>query len=102
MLRPYKGSESGRQREALANACRVAAIAHMRRRGRRIRGVEQAKHAALALAPGEGSEFKQRASGGDPEVVCIRSGVRVAVADIFVGEEFDFLKPTTGADETSP
>src|SRR6266550_4475472 len=64
---------------------------------------ERAKHPAWALAHGEGERFKQRAFERDP----VRGGVHFvfgelefAVADIFVGEEFDFLEAhDLGADE---
>ncbi len=94
------GIGSGR---ALSDGCaKVAAVAHEEEGGNRFKRVQQAEHAALALAHCEGKRFKERAF----ECYPIGGGVHFvfgefefAVADIFVREEFDFLEPNNlGAD----
>ncbi len=106
MLRPYNGGSGigiGSGRALADGGAEVAAIAHEEKGGDGFEGVEQAKHAALALAHGEGERFKQRAFECDPvrgRVHFVFGEFEFAVADIFVGEEFDFLEADDlGADE---
>ena len=75
--------------------CPGRGVAHQQQRGDRFERVEQAEHAALAIADAKGKRFDQRALQREPE----RRGVHfvfrqfeLAVADIFIGEEFYFLE----------
>src|SRR5882762_5334407 len=106
MLRPYNGGSGfgiGSGWSLADGGAEVAAIAHEEQGGDGFEGVEKAEHAALALAHGEGERFKQRAFEGDPvrgRVHFVFGEFEFAVADILVGEEFDFLEADDlGADE---
>src|SRR2546427_1369184 len=73
----------------------VTTIAHEKERGNRLEGVQQTKHAALALAHRKGKRFEQRTIQRDPvrrRVHFVFGKFELAVADIFVGKEFDFLE----------
>ncbi len=98
MLRPYHGGSGfgvGRRRTLADGSAEVAAVAHEEEGGDGFESVEKAEHAALALADGEGKGFEERAFEGDPVgggVHFVFGEFEFAVADIFVGEEFDFFE----------
>src|SRR5229473_3337589 len=96
MMCPYGGGTGIRCGKALADGgAEVPAIAHEEESGDGLDGVEKAEHAALALADGEGKGFEERAFEGDPVgggVHFVFGEFEFAVADIFVGEEFDFFE----------
>src|SRR5438876_5852692 len=82
--------------KTFADGCsKVAAVAHQEKRGHRFERMQQAEHSALPFAHGKGKRFKERALERDPissRVHFVFREFKLAVADIFVREEFDFLE----------
>ena len=88
-------SEPGRRRALADGRAEVARVAHQQQRGDGFQGVEQAEHAALAVAHGKGKRFHERAFERQPErrrVHFVFGQFELSVADVFVGEKFDFLE----------
>src|ERR1700704_6309747 len=91
----YGGTGVRRGRALTYGGAEVAAVAHKAKSGNGFEGVEKAEHAALALADGEGKRFEQGAFESDPVRGCVHfvfGEFEFAIADIFVGEEFDFFE----------
>src|SRR5882762_5395870 len=94
VLRLYKSGVIGRRTLADGGA-EVTTVAHEEERGNRLERVQQAKHAALALAYAEWEGFEQRTLQRDPvrrRVHFVFGEFELAVSDIFISEEFDFLE----------
>ncbi len=60
-------SEAGRRRALADRRAQVARVAHQQQRGDGFERVQQAEHAALAVADGKGKRFDQRALEREPE-----------------------------------
>ncbi len=81
----------------------IPAVAHEQERGDSFEGMEEPEHARLTFTDGVRERLEQRALESDP----VGGGVHFVFgefertgADVFVGEEFDFLEPDDlGADE---
>ena len=77
---------------ALPNGgAQIAPVAHQQERGHGFERVQQAEDAALSFGKREGQAGQQRAPERDPErggVHFVFGKLELAVADIFVGEEF--------------
>src|SRR4029077_3274865 len=96
MLRPYTRGAGIRGGRALAyGGAEVAAVAHEEEGGDGFKGVKKSEHTALAFAHGEGEGFEQRTFQRDPvrgSVHFVFGEFQLAIANIFVGEEFYFLE----------
>src|SRR5882762_1223068 len=94
VLRLYKSGVMGRRTLADSGA-EVTTVAHEEERGNRLERVQQTKHAALAFTHRKGKRFEQGTLQRDPvrrRVYFVLGEFELAVADIFVGKEFDFLE----------
>ncbi len=81
---------------ALADSrAEVAAVAHKQKGGDGFERMQQPEHSALPFAHGEGKRFEQWAFQRNPvsgRVHFVFREFKLPIADIFVGEESDFLE----------